>query len=276
MTFYRQWRCDKGYYLPIVNFTCILSHQQLGKQNTNIWLLGFSMLINKLMKMIHGNMRRKLLFGHQNLQGGGVNNNEDKNKKSIDIDTIISETTPDVLGISETTMFDPQKSVKEGYTWELKPECPRISVLVNSSLNYRRRRDLERDGIAAIWVELSPQNKKPILVCQLYREWRRITPESGKSGVPGTEKKEAQLERWIEFCQVWKKVVQSKQEFHILGDFNMNRNGWSQLKINNNSTPANPAHDLTGLHPKAKFNEQDLVDILYSEILSSGDVVQLI
>ena len=157
-------------------------------------MLGFQMKINKTMKMVNGNKKKRLVFAHQNLQGGDVSTNDDDNGRTVRVDQIIMHHAPDVLGISETKASDIAKSVKPGYTWEVKEDSPRILVLVNSALNYRRRKDLETANFPAIWVELSPESQKPILVCQAYREWGQAIPGS-KKVVPGSKLAREQLNR---------------------------------------------------------------------------------
>ena len=181
-------------------------------------------------KMVNGNKKKKLIFAHQNLRGGDVSTNDDDNQKSVGVDQILSNVMPDVLGISETQVSDTQRSLKQGYNWEIKEDSPPISVLVNSSLNYRRRKDLEFNNFATIWVELSPQASNPILVCNLYREWGILQPGSRRI-IQGSRDKSEQKERWQKFIAIWKRIVQSGQEFHVLGDCNMDRNKWRQIIV---------------------------------------------
>ena len=246
-------------------------------------MLGFKMKVNTAMKMVNGNKRKKLIFAHQNLRGGDVSTNDDDNQKSVGVDQVLSNILPDVLGISETQVSDTLRSLKQGYTWEVKKDSPRISVLVNSALNYRRRKDLELDNIAAIWVELSPQASNPILVCNLYREWAILQPGSRRK-VPGSKEAAEQMKRWKSFVEIWKRVVQSGQEFHVMGDFNMDRNQWRQIIVENgNQTDGDSDSgydseddDEAQQQTRRRFEEQPLVDVLYSEILSDGNVVQLV
>ena len=235
------------------------------------------MKINKTMKMVNGNKKKRLVFAHQNLQGGDVSTNDDDNGRTVRVDQIIMHHAPDVLGISETKASDIAKSVKPGYTWEVKEDSPRILVLVNSALNYRRRKDLETANFPAIWVELSPESQKPILVCQAYREWGQAIPGS-KKVVPGSKLAREQLSRWAEFIAVWKRVIQTGQEFHCLGDFNMDRNRWRQIIVDNDNQADDSGYDTEeddGQRVR-RFDEQPLVDLLYTEILSSSEVAQLV
>ena len=162
-----------------------------GKDFNRIHLLGFICSLNRMMRMINGNGRRRLLFSHQNFRGGALTTNQDKRNQ---LGLTIKNTRPDVLGISDTKLGTNENGICniEGYNWESKLDCPRINVLVNNSLQYRRRKDLEADGIACIFIELSPANKNPILVANVYREWQR-------EGEPGSENEGPQFERWKKF-----------------------------------------------------------------------------
>ena len=90
-----------------------------------------------------------------------------------------------------------------------------ISASISIKGEGRRRKDLELNNFAAIWVELSPQASNPILVCNLYREWAVLQPDSRRI-IPGSRDKKEQKERWQMFISVWKRIVQSGQEFHIM------------------------------------------------------------
>ena len=235
------------------------------------------MKVNKAMKMINGNKKRKLIFAHQNMQGGDVSKNDGDNKKTVSVDQLISQVLPDVLGISEIRVSDLSTSVKEGYTWEIKEDCTRLAVLVNSSLNYRRRKDLEVPEFPAIWVELSPQAQRPILVCQVYREWTRLIPGSNKA-VDGSKSVREQLRRWTPFVAKWKQIIQTGQEWHVLGDFNMDRNRWQQIIVDNDNQADDSGYDTDDeeVQRVARLDEQPLVDLLYTEILSAPDVAQFV
>ena len=117
-----------------------------------MYLLGFVLSVNKTMRMVNGNGRRRLLFSHQNFRGGAFTTNQDKRNF---LGLTIKNTRPDVLGISETKLGTNENNICDidGYKWETKSDCPRINVLVNTSLQYRRRKDLEEDGIACIFIE---------------------------------------------------------------------------------------------------------------------------
>ena len=241
----------------------------------NCVMLGFSLDLNRLMRLVNGNGRqRRLVFAHQNMQGGDMINMQNdeviNNKKLVDVETIVATIHPDILGISETKMEEKWRRACHipGYKWELKDNSKRISVLVNGKLDYRRRKDLERDNIAAIWLEIGHKNKKSALVCNVYREWRLLD-------CPGSDDHPEQLDRWITLMSVLKPLVASGQEVSFYGDINLNRDKWRQIDLKRREDD-----DDLNSPPRPPFKPewwQPLVDHLYEEILSEHpDFVQMI
>ena len=229
MIIYRQWRDtsgDKG--IGPANFKDKCGNLFENESEFNNVLSGFTGKVNHLMRALNGNGRRKLKLCHQNLRGGILTGNEDK---LTSLDTAMKFEKPDVLGISETQLGDNTNGVcdYEGYVWVTKDDSSRISVLINDSLTWRRRRDLEIPGIAAIWVELGSQTKSPTLVCNYYREWQRLQHEQPAAGEDGSDSEHAQMTRWQLFVEVWKEVCDTGQEYHLLGDFNCDQSKWRQI-----------------------------------------------
>ena len=226
---------------------------------------------NHHMRSVNGNGKKRLLFSHLNLRGGDLTENIEKRTQWI---ATIGRTRPDVMGLSETNLGSNIDRVCDlaGYTWETKPDSPRISVLVNSSLDYKRRFDLEEPGIAAIWVELSPRSKSSIIVCQLYREWQL-------KGVPGTGGEPAQQERWEKFLAKFKQIAATNQEIHVCGDVNLDRNKWRQIVEDDDGEDEDEGYQSdTDQSPRSKRlpqGQQKMVDRLYEEILNVYDVVQM-
>ena len=178
----------------------------------------------------------------------------------------IGDTRPDVIGLSETTVGDNENKVCdiEGYAWELKQDNPRISVMVNTSLDYKRRYDLEEPEVACIWVELCPKSKSSILVCQAYREWQL-------KGIPGSGHETKQQERWNKFITKLAQVAATNQELHCVGDFNLDRNKWRQV-----------VEDKEGEDDSVQLSrsrlphwQQSMVDRLHVDIFNSHNVVNM-
>ena len=237
---------------------------------------------NSMLRSINGNTKKKrLIICHQNLMGGHMV----KDKKMVEVNSIITATEPDILGISEPELDDDMMMAchVEGYVWERKSDSTRLNVLVNSNLDYKRRKDLERDSVAAIWIEINPRQKKSLLVCNVYREWKLLGDEASGS-------RAAQEDRWRKFIAVLKSVADSGQELHVLGDMNINRERWRQVALNKLDEEEDDGYgtdDQQLLNPQPQQSKprkafkqewyQVLVDILYEEVLCEHpEIVQLI
>ena len=247
------------------------------KREVNGSMFGFLGEINKVMRAANGNGRRQLKLCHQNLRGGNLTDNDDK---KTSLDTAMKVIRPDILGISETTLGENRNGVCDysGYRWETKCDSSRISALVNDSLDWRRRRDLEIKGVAAIWIEVGGQTKNPLLVCNLYREWRRKQGEDPCPGEDGSDSGPAQMTRWTLFMDVWKKVAESGQEHIVMGDVNLDTFKWRQLLEDKDNDEGYESE--TGRKEKEKVKRlpaklQNLVDLIYEDILNVSEVTQL-
>ena len=136
-------------------------------------MLGHAADLNTTMRSVNGNGKRRLLFSHQNMMGGSLTKNKDKR---TEINLTIAMKRPDVFGISETELGENTLGICniDGYNWETKFDSPRISVLVNNSLDYKRRTDLEVNGFSAIWLEVSPRNKNSVLIFPDISRFKKI------------------------------------------------------------------------------------------------------
>ena len=232
-------------------------------------MFGFACDLNTIMRSVNGNGRRRLLFGHQNWRGGILTKNKDKRDN---IEYSLGLNRHDVLGISETELGSNPNGVCniDGYVWETKQDSPRINVLVNDNLDYKRRRDLEVDGFAVIWIEVNPRNKNSILVGNVYREWKRVGEE--KSG-----KEPAQQARWALFVEKLKQIAASNQEFHCLGDFNLDRQRWRQVLEEDEEEGEDEgyASDDERKIRKLQPGLQKMVDLLFEEVLNVHNVSQI-
>merc|ERR1711894_50243 len=83
--------------------------------------------------------------------------------------------------------------------------------------------------VGPIWIELGSHTKSPTLVCNVYREWQRIQGESPATGEDGSDSEHAQMVRWQLFVEVWREVIDTGQEYHVLGDFNADQSKWRQI-----------------------------------------------
>ena len=235
-------------------------------------MMGFSVNLNSFMRAYNGNGRRRLLFSHLNFRGGNLTVNQGKREQWFNT---IGSTKPDVIGLSETILGSNENKVCDlpGYSWETKSDNPRISVMVNTSLDYRRRRDLEVDNFAAIWLELCPKSKTPILVCQVYREWQLCELQNGRmTSIPGSGQEVRQQERWAKFIDKLSQVASTNQELHCCGDLNLDRQKWRQVAEDDDGED-----DLTQPHARLRLplSQQLMVDSLHEKVLNAHGVVQL-
>ena len=240
-------------------------------------MLGHAADLNTTMRSVNGNGKRRLLFSHQNMMGGSLTKNKDKR---TEINLTIAMKRPDVFGISETELGENTLGICniDGYNWETKFDSPRISVLVNNSLDYKRRTDLEVNGFSAIWLEVSPRNKNSVLICQVYREWKRKNPDG--TWEEGSQLEPAQQARWAMFMEVVKKVAASNQEFHLLGDVNLDRRRWRQV-VEDSEDEEDEGYASEGDDDRpARLRRlqpglQVMVDQLFEDILNVHNVSQL-
>ena len=284
--YYRHCCSDDGLWPETIEYVMLVVESAGGMERRKRIIMGHAVNSpNSVVRSINGNTKKKrLVICHQNLMNGYM----DRDKKMVEVNSIITAAEPDILGISEPELTDDMmlSCHVPGYKWEGKRDSVRINVLVNDSLDYKRRHDLEKPGLAAVWIEVSPRQKKSVLVCNLYREWKI-------PGVEGSGSHAAQQQRWEEFVAVLKAVADSGQEFHLLGDCNLNRERWRQVALNkldeddeeddgygSDDQQQQPQQPQQQPQRRRAFKEewyQPLVDHLYAEVLSSHpEVVQLI
>ena len=132
--------------------------------------------------------------------------------KHTEIETIIAGHHPHVLGLSEANFkksHDHSLVQLENYKLHTSPtadnpdlQTSRVVVYTHNSLVVKRRPDLEDNRVSAIWLEVGLPNKRKILHCHGYREWRYLDqPDSSSSTVA------AQFQRWSIFLTMWEKLL---------------------------------------------------------------------
>ena len=129
-----------------------------------------------MMKMINGNMKgiNKLNFLQYN------KGNSKYETKEVFLNRVIIENNIDVACICEANITDSyltNNNILEGFNIETKPlaknyDLSRNVILIYNKIQYKRRMDLEDNHIATIWLELSINSKKSMLVMGGYRQWR--------------------------------------------------------------------------------------------------------
>ena len=212
---------------------------------------------NFLPKMVNGNRGARgtgIKLTHWNKGPAYLQN------KHHEIESIIAEHHPHVLGLSDANLRSDQDQglvQHADYHLHLSPALSnpelaiaRIVVYTHKSLIVKRRADLEDNRISAIWLEVGLPQKKKILVCQGYREWRYLGQENNSSSTLG-----AQLERWSVFLTRWEQALLEGKEVVVMMDANLDF-----LKWTNDSLPAGDS--TVRLKP--------LVDLLFQKILPHG------
>ena len=178
-------------------------------------------------------------------------------KRLVDIQGILTKHTPHGLFIAES-LLDPktERSLRhDGFNLEtlnFKTKEKRIWGAVRNDTPYKRRSDLERKHIAAIWLEFGSGRNK-FLVCGYYREHKILGIPNYRSNVPEQQKR---FERFLNVVQ--KVALEEKREIHLIGDFNINYLYWRQ----------NGCKDSWFLQP--------LVDDLYSKVIHGAGFVQTV
>ena len=113
---------------------------------------------------------RRLKIFHQNVNG--------LSRKQALIQTLLIEVKNkfETFGISETRLHDEviDSEIRvDGYTSE-RSDRPTgsgdgVGCYIRNDICYHRWRDLERDGIESLWIEVFRNNSRSILFCILYR-----------------------------------------------------------------------------------------------------------
>ena len=214
----------------------------------------------------HRNFLAKMINGNRGARGTGIklihwNKGSSLLKnKHAEIETIISDHQPHVIGLSEANQRGDQDLglvQHVDYDLHLAPSSSnpamnmsRIVVYTHKSLVVKRRTDLEDIRISAIWLELGLPNKKKTLVCQGYREWKYLGQADSSSGTTA-----AQLERWSVFLKFWEQALLEGKEVIVMMDANLDFLKWSKDDL--------PANDST-------LRLKPLIDLLFTTIFPHG------
>ena len=184
------------------------------------------------LKRKHRNFLAKMINGNRGARGPGIKlihwnkGSSFLHNKKNEIETIIAGHHPHVLGLSEANLkndHDLALVQLTDYDLHLSPtstnpelNISRVVVYTHKSLVVRRRNDLEDNRISAIWLEVGLPNKKKILVCQGYREWKYLGQPDSSSGALS-----AQLERWSRFLTLWEQALVEGKEVIVMMDANL-------------------------------------------------------
>ena len=105
----------------------------------------------------------------------------------------------------------------------------RVVVYTHNSIVVKRRADLEDDTISSIWLEVGLPNKKKILMCHAYREWKHMYQQDNSSG-----SLDAQFQRWLMFLNQWERALQEDREVIVAMDANIDFLKWTKSNLPDN------------------------------------------
>ena len=156
--------------------------------------------------------------------------------KLDDIETIVEEYTPHLLGLSEANLRkgdDLQEVQLENYTLHTCPTIDnpnhgvsRVVAYTHKSLRAHTRQDLMNPQVSAVWLEVGLPGKQKFLVCNAYREWGYPNqPDKQSHSVP------AQKTWWSLFLDGWEAAIKEDKEIIVLGDMNICHIKWMQQDL---------------------------------------------
>ena len=114
-------------------------------------------------------------------------------------------------------------------------------ILINENIPYIRRRDLENEYIATIWIEVKLKSKKNILVMGGYRQWRLFK----ELGIIDSNKTKNQIDRFKKIIEQWSNAIKEGKDVIVVMDTNID----TQTNSNHNTTNRiKPLHDILQQH----------------------------
>ena len=183
--------------------------------------------------------------------------------KQLDIDSIIANYRPDILGIGEANFKrgqDVYEARQEGYTLHLGPGLDslgvsRVAVYTKEGLMVKRRKDLEGGNVCTLWLQVGLPNRPATLYMFGYRQWQLPNQDNNMSSTMAS-----QLERWIVILEQWERALEEQRETICMMDANLDFLTWTSEELPNH-------HSSVRLRP--------LIQALFSRILPLG-VTQLV
>ena len=91
----------------------------------------------------------------------------------------------------------------------------------NNNIKYKRRKDLEVEGISTVWLQIGCPGKKHFLFQSLYRQFQRL-------GRTNTKNQPSQMSRWKQILDKWELANSEGREIISVGDFNMDSISWDK------------------------------------------------
>ena len=189
---------------------------------------------NKFSKQTNGNRKKNGIQICYFNKGNSLLHN-----RILEVENIISQYRPHVLGISELNFFkehnydDVQIANYKLITAKTleNPELnvSRVGVYLHNSMVGSVRRDLMNNTFSSIWIEVGLPNKRKILICNVYREWGYMRQQDPAVSRDITE----QMSRWDTFLTQWENALDEGKEVIVTGDININHLDWT---MDDNST----------------------------------------
>ena len=241
---YDDYEC-KGCHKYFDDIHNINIHYSLDNNNSSPFLFNHRTAHNKLMKIYNGNISSiKSLKIMQYNKGSS-----DYSKKEHILNKHITDKHIDIACISEANISESylaNNDVLSGYICESKPMSDRIDmsrniILINENIPYIRRRDLENEYIATIWIEVKLKSKKNILVMGGYRQWRLFK----ELGIIDSNKTKNQIDRFKKIIEQWSNAIKEGKDVIVVMDTNID----TQTNSNHNTTNRiKPLYDILQQH----------------------------
>ena len=173
--------------------------------------------------MKNGNGKNSLLISHWNLGAKKWIN------KRNQIQALVDHDKPDLIFISEANLDEltpPHESLISGYVITLpktvtRNGTARIVLLTKENLDFELKDNLMDDIFSSIWVKISRQGVRGLLVCGLYREHQYLNQASDWSLQPIKQSR-----RWSQFLRQVE-TARISSTCHIIGDFNLDYKKWT-------------------------------------------------
>ena len=105
------------------------------------------------------------------------------------INEILNEHKPNLMIINELNLHSKDLITKNqfpNYTLitddlGITDQQARTGILIEKSMRYKRRKDLENHGTSTIWIQINKQGAKPLLIQAIYRQFQRLNIVNTKS-----------------------------------------------------------------------------------------------
>ena len=199
--------------------SCNIVDKEFNLSQNKCFILGTDVNFNA--RYVNGNRKnRGLKITHWNLGSAHLEN------KIHEIETVVADFRPHLLGISESNFFkyqDKEKVMLEDYELITSStldnpnlEVSRVVVYKHKSVVAKIRKDLMSDSFSSVWMEVGLPNKKKILMCHFYREHQYLR-QTDLSSLTHNE----QLSRWLSFLDQWERAISTGKECLVLGDSNI-------------------------------------------------------